>query len=690
MQAAGQLIAQGVKQHQGGALEVAEKLYHEALRCDPRHPDALHMLGVLAYQRGQSRTAVEYLCQAISANNVNADYYCTMGAANHDLGCYEEAVANYQQALKLDPGRAEAYNNLGNSLSALGRSQEAVAALQHATFIAPRYAKAHLNLARALQASGDDVAALASLQRVVEIEPNNNQALALLADSFHRCGRYTEAIDTYECFLEFNPTSSEAVYNRGLAQLECFQLEDSRRSFENAIRLRPDLPEAHNNLGIALLAQGRVQPAIDSFRAAIRVRSDYAAAHSNVLMAMHYDLSVTDEEMLCEHLHWAALHERPEQIVHSNVPDPNRRLRIGYVSPDLRTHAVASFFEPILKNHNRENCEITCYADVRNPDSTTQRLKGLSDRWRNTFGRSENEFVQIVQQDETDILVDLAGHTSGNRLLGFGKKPAPIGVTYFGYGSTTGLTGMDYRIADIITDPEHEPSSYSETLIRHPLGFSCYAPPVDAPSPSRPPCVKNGYITFGSFNNIAKLNLQVVQVWVELMRALPASRLLLKTRSFNDPAVVEHWRAIFLSAGLARERLEIMGRSATTRAHLDEYSRIDIALDPFPYTGSTTTCEALWMGVPVVTLSGNSYVGRMSSSILTRVGLAKLISSCPEDYISTATNLADDSVRLSSLRDQLRSDMSRSSLCNGEEYTLSLEQIYRDMWHRWCHEARRS
>jgi len=679
-----ELIAQGLQRHQAGEWDAAARLYAQALDVTPRFPEALHLLGVLAHQRGAHHQAVTHFQQAIAANPGEAAYHSNLGSAQHALGQYDAAVDSYGAALRLDPRRPETYHNLGNTYSACLEFQAAAASFQSAIALDSQYAKAYMQLGRVLQRLGQHEEAVTALRRAIELAPGMVVAYELLADSLCRLGQRAEAIEAYDQYLLHDPNCAQAIYNKGVIELDDYRLMAAELSFAQAVELAPDFPEAYCNRGITFLAQGRVREAVDNFRTAVRIRPNYAMARSNLLMALHYDPATDEESLYEEHLQWAAVLERAETPVLENTRDPHRRLRIGYVSPDLREHAVSHFFEPILRQHFREAVHVNCYADVAKPDATTTILQSLADNWRNVHGLSDNDFAAHVRRDEIDILIDLAGHTAGNRMSAFARRLAPVQVSYIGYGSTTGLACMDYRIVDNVTNPADETSWHTEVLARHTLGFACYAPPHDAPPVTAPPSVETGHVTFGCFNNIDKVSPPVVQLWADLINAVPDSRLYLKTRAFNDPGVAAAWRRQFAAAGLAPERLELLSRSRTVAEHLAHYRHVDIALDPFPYTGSTTTCEALWMGVPVVSLRGNNYVGRMTASLLETIGAKELIAETQKAYLAIAERLATDPQSLSAYRQQLRGAMADSAICDATPYTRALETLYRDMWQRWC------
>jgi predicted O-linked N-acetylglucosamine transferase (SPINDLY family) len=370
---------------------------------------------------------------------------------------------------------------------------------------------------------------------------------------------------------------------------------------------------------------------------------------------------------------------------YANRREPGRRLKVGYVSPDFRQHSVAYFVDPLLKGHDQQAVEVFCYAEVARPDAVTARLRGYGGHWLVTVGLSDDDLTERIRTDGIDILVDLAGHTEKNRLGVFAHKPAPVQVTWLGYPNTTGRKSIDYRLVDAVTDPVGEADAWaSETLVRVEGGFLCYAGSRGAPEPTAPPCLMTDTVTFGSFNNPAKLSPATLDAWGSLLARLPQARLLLKGRPFADAAT----RALFLSRlgerGVAAERVELVAWMPSGAAHLGLYNRVDIALDPFPYNGTTTTCEALWMGVPVVTLRGDRHRGRVGASLLTQVGLKDWIASSMEEYLEIADTLAGDPDHLKYLRRTLRPRLAASPLCDGRAFARKIEAAYRTIWQHWC------
>jgi len=360
-------------------------------------------------------------------------------------------------------------------------------------------------------------------------------------------------------------------------------------------------------------------------------------------------------------------------------------LRVGYVSPDFRRHPVASFIEPILAAHDRKRFEVFCYAVHLKPDAVTARLKALADHWREIGSLDAEAAANLIREDGIDVLVDLAGHTANNRLAVFARKPAPMQATYLGYPGSTGLPAIDWRITDAVADPLGAAEAlHTEKLMRLPETFQCFQKPSDAPAIGPVPMLKAGHVTFASFNMLAKVHPALVARWAGILHAVENSRLVLKAAPFRDAGTRAHYHAMFATHGIAAERIELLGYIQSPAAHFALYNRIDVALDTDPYNGATTTCEALWMGVPVVTLAGRSHVGRVGTALLTHLGLEDLIAATPEDYVARAVSLARDPAKLASLRETLRPRMEASSLTDPARFTKALEDAYREMWRQWC------
>jgi predicted O-linked N-acetylglucosamine transferase (SPINDLY family) len=485
--------------------------------------------------------------------------------------------------------------------------------------------------------------------------------------------------------VALKPGFAEAHYNLGNALKENNLLGEAAACFRRALELNPDYAVAHNNLGSTLREAGDVAAAIACFAEAERLLPRSVVACSNRLLAMHYDPRSTPELILAAHRDFDRRFGTPALPPgpHDNQPDAERRIRVGYVSADLRAHPVGYFLLPVLPAHDRRRVEVVCYADSRTADALTQRLRTASDVWRVTAGLGHDDLARQVRDDRIDILVDLAGHTAKNRLPMFAQRPAPVQVTWAGYVGTTGMAAIDYLLSDERETPAGTDDRHVETVVRMPDGYVCYAPPDDAPAVAPLPAGRRGAVTFGCYNNLAKVGAGVLALWARILAALPDARLVLKTHALGDPDTAERYRGLAAAAGIAPQRLLLQGASPH-RELLAAYGAIDLALDPFPYSGGLTTLESLWMGVPVVTLGGDSFAARHSLSHLTTAGWPELIAGGADDYVDIAVGLARDLPRLARLRAELRPRLAASPLCDGPRFTRHLEAAYRDMWRRWC------
>jgi protein O-GlcNAc transferase len=396
---------------------------------------------------------------------------------------------------------------------------------------------------------------------------------------------------------------------------------------------------------------------------------------------LNYFTDLSNEDSLIKHKKWERdywKHNSGKAFVHKKRHS-NKKLKVGYVSGDFRTHSVAYFFEPLLKAHNRSNLEIFCYYNHSQNDETNKRLQSLSDHWYNIEALNDEDAAKKIKQDGIDILIDLSGHSAYNRLGVFARKPAPIQATWLGYPNSTGVSTIDYRITDAITDPELKGKKHcSEKIIRLDQCFLCYQGP-EFPESKKPPSLSNGYITFGSFNNLSKINKTVIEAWANILKGVPESKLVLKSQQFKFPEVREILSKSFALKGINGNRIELKSHTATTEDHLNLYKEIDIALDTFPYNGTTTTCEALWMGVPVITLLGDRHISRVSASILTHAGLENLIADDKDNYIDLAISLAESSSQLIELRAGLRNQLKESQLTNSKLFAMSIERAFENM-----------
>ena len=706
----------GVALFEQGQLDEALDCLRAATRLRPDYPEAYHNQGIVRIGQGDPDEAALCFRRALALQPDDPVASCHLGDALALLGEYDQAVECYRRAVRLRPELDQAWLKLGRALRGLGQHDEAVSSYERAARLRPEDPGPLAELAAMLLHRGELEAAVARYEQVLRLWPDcvgaySNMGLALMA-----LGRLEEARLSFEQALYLQPDLAEALNNLGLALLNQGREAEAQVRFERAIQLRPDLVDARNNLGLACSAQGEPDQALASFEHAVRIdpdhfgaltnlanvckdqgraaeaiayyrqalasRPDDAPVHSNLLLAMHYQPGADPREILAEARRYARQHAEP--LAGAIEPRPTqspagRRLRIGYVSADFREHPVVSFLEPIVAAHDRHRFEIFCYADVSQPDAITRRLQGYGDCWRSLVGLSDAQAAERIRQDDIEILVDLAGHTGGNRLRAFARKPAPIQVSYLGYLGTTGLSAMDYYITDAHADPpglseEH----YQESLIRLPECGFCYAP---GPAPEvrpEPPARQSGQVTFGCLNNPAKVSDEVLAVWSRGLAAVPGSRLLLRTGAGRSAE--ERIRDRLTACGIAPERLGFAGPTATRFAYLELYHAVDIALDPFPYNGVTTTCDALWMGVPVISQAGRMNVSRQGVRFLRTVGLDELLAETLEDYVRIAIELAGDPARLADLRSGLRERMRRSPLMDAQRLARDLEAAYVGIW----------
>ncbi len=574
-----------------------------------------------------------------------------MLAQNHR---YAEAKALCTRICETRKNDAEAWFLLGAIHGNLNELVEAVECCRRAISARPDMAMAHYNLGLVLSRLGRHEAAIQSFKNTLRWQPDNADVYHEIANTLRVTGKMNEAIANYRRALQINPDLGLAHFNFANTLLLRGEHKEAQKSFDRALALKPDSPVVHSAL--------------------LHVMNYFSSDPETVFQA-HRD---------CWRRHFA--HVTPPS--HPNGRDPERRLRVGYVSPDFCRHSVSYFIEPLLAAHDRSRFEVFCYSDVPAPDAVTARLRAAADQWRDIRGLADADAGDIVRRDGIDILVDLAGHTMNNRLPLFARKPAPIQVTYLGYPNTTGLPTMDYRLTDAWADPEGTADRWHvEKLIRLPRGFLCYAPAQDTPPVVMPRHDSVRPVTFGSFNQIAKINPGVISVWCSILKLVPQSRIIVKNENLSDHETRNHYFRLFEENGVEKGRVILHGHKDTLSEHLGLYGEIDVALDTFPYNGATTTCEALWMGVPVVTLAGNLHAGRVGVSLLNQVGLQEMIATTTPEYISMAAALVQDREKLECLRSSLRERMLQGPLCDRTNFTRGVEDAYRAMWREWCRQG---
>ena len=592
---------------------------------------------------------IRELERAVALKPLDADGWHRLALAFFDAERYDDVERCCRRLLEIEPRHAKALANLGAVLQRRGASDEAARCYRGAIAADPALAQPHFSL-----------------------------AILLLAE-----GRRDEAIGQMRKAVALDPSQAEWHTILGAASSDAGRLHDARSSLKTALRIEPDSADVHDQLGSCLLESGDAPGAVAHFRRALEIAPDRATAASNLLFALNYVFDAAPEAIFAEHADWGrrVSRGRPDRA-HANDRDPKRRLRIGYVSPDFREHALAYFIEPVLARHDRAQVETVCYSDAAREDGVTVRLRAHAVQWCESGKLDAEALARKIRDDHIDILVDLAGHSMGGRRMSvFAEKPAPLQASWLGYLNTTGLRAMDYRITDAHACPQGWERHHTERLLRLPDSQWCFAADSRAPAVGPLPAARDAAVTFGSLHNLAKVSTEVIALWSRLLLQVPGSRLLLLAADREHSS--GRLAAQFAGHGIDATRLEFTDRLPIA-GYLELHNRIDINLDVFPYTGGTTTCHSLWMGVPVVTMQGDSVVSRGGASLLNAAGLPEFVASSEAQYLDIAGKLAGDLKRLALLRSDLRQRIVQSPLMDAARFTANLESAYRGIWRRWC------
>ncbi len=709
--------------HRKGYLAEAESLYREILKKHPRHFDALQLLGAIDLQRGRFEEAYRLCNDAIRINPRCDSAHANLGYILVALKRPAEALASCDKVLAINPKHAEALCTRGNALKDLGRDEEALASYERALALRPDYPEAfhnravvQLNLKRTREA-------LASVERALAIRSDFPQALSTQGNILKELRRYEEALACYDRAVALKPDHAEAFYNRGLALFELNRLEDSLTDLDRALAVNPNLVEALMVRGNTLRRLHRTEAALASYDRALEIEPDYTdvlcSRGAALLELVRYEEAMAsyDRALAIDPAHPYAASNKlfsldlvpgvgfaehqsarrswyeglPENLStgaapHPNVPDPSRPLVVGYVSADFRHHSAASCFGPLLRRHDRTQFRVVCYSSVKVEDHKTEEFRQLADQWRSVSDLSDDALAEQIRADGVDILVDLSGHTAGNRLLVFARKPAPVQVTGLGCGTGTGLPAVDYLFSDPVAIPAEARPLFAETVYDLPC-LGTIEPPADAPAAVELPALSRGIVTFGCLNRISKVSQAALELWARILRAVPGSRLVLKDTELDNPVMQARVRDTLAAQGIGAERIELRGKSSRME-HLAAYNDVDISLDPFPHNGGMSTWESLWMGVPVVAKLGNSVASRVSGAVLHAIGLDDWIAQDDEEYVALAARQASDLQALAQLRRGMRVRITASPAGNLDRYTRSVEAAYREMWRAYLNGTR--
>ncbi len=711
-------IQAALEHHRAGRLAEAQTIYRNVLQYTPDHPDALYLSGMLAHQAGNSEMALALINKAISAQP-SSMMYCNLGNVLQDLGKFDAAVEAYHRALAIQPRYADALNNLGLALEAQGRRDAAVENYRKAVAVQPHHVealnnlglafeaqgrheaaagcyrkvlavqpnfiKSHFNLGLALQQQGKLDAAAESYRKALAIQPNFPEALNGLGNVLQAQARFDAAADSYRKALAIRPDYAEALNNLGNVLQAQGQPGAAAENYRKALALRPDFADALNNLGNALQAHCRFDAAIESYRKALAIKPDFYEAHSNLLFTLNLDAGCLPAQYLAEARRYGA-DVTARATPYTSWPAcqgpralPLHSLRVGLVSGDLKRHPAGYFLESMLAQLNPAAIELVAYSTHAYEDELTFRIKPCFAAWNSIAELDDQAAARKIHDDGIHILIDLAGHTAHNRLPVFAWKPAPVQVAWLGYFATTGLEAMDFILCDSQVLPENEAQHFVEKPWRLPHTRLCFSPPAQEIATARLPALQNGIVTFGCFNNLAKMNDAVVALWAQILKAVNGSRLMLKSRQLQDPSVRQDTASRFAAAGIDPARLILEGASPRAE-YLETFNRIDIGLDPFPYTGGATSVESLWMGVPFITRRGDRMLAHQGEGILRNAGLPDWIAADDKDYVARAAAHASRLDTLAKLRGRLRAQLLASPLCDAPQFARDLEAALQGMW----------
>lgn len=671
-----------------GALDEAETCYRHAVERKPDYAAAYSNLGNVLQRQGRLVDAVATYQSALEIDPNFVDALNNLGNSLQETGNSLGALAHLKRAVEIDPENVEVLNNLGRTLKELGRLDEALLCCETALRINPAVAAIHTNMGNILRDRGQFDDAVKSYQDALQIDPDLAEAHNNLGCALKEIGDIFNAVASYERAIRINPQYAVAYSNLGSAQKEVGQFDEAAANFRRALIIKPDFAEALSNLGSTLKDIGRFEEALKCFKDATIIKPDYFDAQSNLLFSSNLLTDLAQGTMLEEAKRYGSMVARHAQPFTEwrGSPDPDRPLRVGLVSGDFRNHAVGHFVEGVVAALNEvagERLALYCYSTFGRTDELTDRVKACCVGWQLVSGLSDEMLARKIHDDSIDILIDLSGHTAYNRLPAFAWKPAPVQISWLGYFATTGVAEIDYLIADRWVLPASEGGYFTEKIWHLPETRLCFTPPDVDIQVVPLPALRNGNVTFGCFNNLSKMNDEVVALWATVLRQVADSRLLLKAKQLREESVRDGVLARFATHGIGRDRIALEGPESREK-YFAAYNRVDIALDPFPYPGGTTSVESLWMGVPVLTLTGDRFLSRQGVGILMNAGLPDWVATDKDDYIAKAVSHAHDVQALAVLREKLRARALASPLFDAPRFARQLDVALREMWRQWC------
>jgi predicted O-linked N-acetylglucosamine transferase (SPINDLY family) len=677
---------QALRLHQAGRIGEAQAVCREILQHAPRTFDALHLLGITEYQSGRHQEAERLLAQALMVEPRSAAAYSNHGIVLHELKRYDAALARYEKAIALKPDYAEAFSNRAMTLTELERFAEAVASCDKAIALKPDYPEAHSNRANALCHMRRFDAALASCDQALALRPTYADALSNRGNALIELGRLDEALASYDRAVALKPALAAAWVGRGNVFLNLNRYGEAFAAFQKALAANPESLKALAQIAQYYERHGRMEEAMACYDHVLAIKPDFPEVISNKIFALDLAPRAGFVEHQEARKYWwqqvgakIAAQARPR---HDNNPDPARRIVLGYVSSDFRRHSAATTFWPVLENHDKARFEVICYSASTVNDDVTKDFQRVADRWIDASQLTDEELAARVGADKVDVLIDLSGHSRGNRLGAFARKPAPVQVTAWGHATGTGLPTIDYLFSDPVTIPQAVRHLYAEQIYDLPCVIMSALPPIELPR-GDPPVRANGYITFGVFNRITKISDDAVATWAQVLHRVPDARLLMKDGAYDEPSLRDLIRQRLSAHGIAAERIDFLG-SSPREQHLAAFGKIDIGLDPFPQNGGVSTWEALHMGAPVVAKLGQSLPSRLSGAILASIGMGEWVAENADDYVALAVKFAGMPDVLTKLRGELPTKIAAAPSGNAALYTRAVERAYRTMWAKYC------
>lgn len=681
-----QLLAHANRLHKAGKLSQAESAVRAVLAEQPDHPQALLSLGIIARQSGKLAAAAELMERAIRVAPAYHQAFNNLGGVYLAMNRLDDAIAQYTQAVELRPDYAEALYNLGMTLNMKGEYEAALRSLRACRMLTPHRADLHFEIAQCQQHLGNKIHAQIAYQIALNIDPDFVNARNGLARLLGFMGHYNDAVDEFRQALSVAPENLDVVNGLSESLRRLGHFEEALQLLDQTDTQKSFTIETLLNLATLNQVMGEIEIAAKYYETILSLLPNADFAEKGALFVALNRPQLSTNEMFDLHRRLRSRHDRPEvksKQFDGRSRDPERKLRIGFVSSDFRSHVVAWNIFPVIDNLDREHFEIYLYAQEKSTDHITQLFKTAAHKYTAINRYNNEEVAKIVEDDEIDILVILAGRFDENRPLIAAHRAAPIQVSFHDC-ATSGLEAMDYWLTDSFLHPQDTVEKFTEQLYRLPVYYQ-YPVQKAVPDVSPLPALKNGHITFGCFNKPEKLNERVISLWADILHAIPDSKLFLKYfNHYSEPSMQRRWIEKFAAYGIDESRLVLKANIDNRPDHLDLYSNIDIALDPFPFNGATTTFEALSMGVPVVTLLGRHFVDRVAASMVTHAGMPELVATDRAAYVDLARSLANDVDRLRDMRAAMREQIHASPLCSGPAYAETIGMAFRDMWQTWC------